>query len=102
MTNAYPQLECIGGIEFPCCQLSCRSLKWKAKTRHGVCFAPVLLKTLKEDLKQQPAYQDSPKEALSDLSLEIKLAIPFIANQDPQDIPQQLQLGEVVHYHPSV
>ncbi|GFV03722.1 hypothetical protein TNCV_1876701 [Trichonephila clavipes] len=59
------------------------------------------LKTLKEDLKQQPVYQDSSKDSLLDLSLEIELAILFAPNQDPQDISQQLQLGEVVHYHSS-
>jgi hypothetical protein len=37
-----------------------------------------------------------------DLGLEIQLAIPFAPNQDIlQDIPQQLQLGEVTRYHPS-
>ncbi|GFT45301.1 hypothetical protein TNCV_2452251 [Trichonephila clavipes] len=61
----------------------------------------VLLKILEVDLKQQPVYKDSPKDALSDLSLEIELVILFSPNQDSQDIPQQLQLGEFVHYHPS-
>ncbi|GFU77516.1 uncharacterized protein TNCV_3498891 [Trichonephila clavipes] len=96
-----PQIECIGGIEFPYCQSSCRLSKWEAKIRHRESFVPALLKTLEEDLKLQPVYQDSPKDALSDLSLEIKLAIPIAPNQGPQDIPQQLQLGEVVHYQPS-
>ncbi|GFX59005.1 hypothetical protein TNCV_3814391 [Trichonephila clavipes] len=41
------------------------------------------------------------KDALLDLSLEIGLAIPAAPKQDPQDIPQQLQLGEFMHYHPS-
>ena len=45
--------------------------------------------------KQQPACQDIP----SDSSQEIELAIPFTPN--PQDSPQQLQLGEIVHYHSS-
>ncbi|GFX84563.1 hypothetical protein TNCV_723721 [Trichonephila clavipes] len=40
-------------------------------------------------------------EASLGLSLEIELAIPLTPNQDPQDIPQQLQPGEVMHYHPS-
>ncbi|GFX75958.1 hypothetical protein TNCV_2239291 [Trichonephila clavipes] len=101
MHLALRKLECIGGIEFPCCQLSCRLPKWKAKTRHGVSFVSDLLKALKEDLKHQPVYQDSHKDASSSLSLKIELAIPFTPNQDPQDIPQQLQRGEVVHYHPS-
>ncbi|GFT11741.1 uncharacterized protein TNCV_3683971 [Trichonephila clavipes] len=71
------------------------------KTSHGVSFVSPPLKTLEDDLKQKPVYQDSPKDAVSDFSLEIELAILFTPNQDPQDIPQQLQLGEVVHYHPS-
>ncbi|GFU98618.1 hypothetical protein TNCV_3654491 [Trichonephila clavipes] len=58
------QLEC---IEFPCCRLP----KWEAKTRHGVSFVPALLKTLEE-------------AALSDLSLDIELDIPFAPNQDPE------------------
>ncbi|GFX99651.1 hypothetical protein TNCV_3053081 [Trichonephila clavipes] len=98
---SYPLLECIGGIEFPCCQLSCRLPKWEAKTSLGVSFVQALLKTLEEDLKHQPVYQDSPKDSLLDLSLEIELAIQFAPNQDPQDIPQQLQLGKVMYYHPS-
>ncbi|GFV39846.1 hypothetical protein TNCV_4144831 [Trichonephila clavipes] len=32
---------------------------------------------------------------------EIELAIPFVPNRDPPDTPQQSELGEVVHYHPS-
>ncbi|GFW13460.1 chromosome-associated kinesin KIF4 [Trichonephila clavipes] len=92
------QLESIGGIKFPCCQLSCLLPKWEVKTIHVVSFVPALLKTLEENLKRQPVYQDSLKDALSDLSLEIELAIPFAPNQDPQDIPQQLLLSEVVHY----
>ncbi|GFV30986.1 uncharacterized protein TNCV_4014201 [Trichonephila clavipes] len=95
------KLECIGGIKFPCCQLSCRLPKWEAKTIHGVSFVPALLKILEEDLKQRPIYQDSPKDALPDLSLEIELVIPFTINEEHQDIPQQLQLCEVVHYHSS-
>ncbi|GFV18172.1 uncharacterized protein TNCV_169751 [Trichonephila clavipes] len=94
-----PSFECIGVIEFPCCQLSCRLPKREAKSRHGESFVSALLKTSEEDLKQQPVYQDSPKDAISDFSLEIELAILFAPN--PQDIPQQLQLGEVVHYLPS-
>ncbi|GBM58797.1 hypothetical protein AVEN_44466-1 [Araneus ventricosus] len=52
------------------------------------------------DLKQQLVCQDSPKDVLSDSGLEIELAIEFAPNRDPQDSPQQPQLGEVVHYHP--
>ncbi|GFV66468.1 hypothetical protein TNCV_2531551, partial [Trichonephila clavipes] len=32
---------------------------------------------------------------------EIELAIPFVPKRDPPDTPQQSELGEVVHYHPS-
>ncbi|GBN91046.1 hypothetical protein AVEN_192167-1 [Araneus ventricosus] len=95
------ECECIGSIDFPCCQLSCRTPKWEAKTRHGVSLVPVHLTTLEEDLKQQLVCQDSPKDVLSDSGLETKLAIPFAPNRDPQDSPQQQpQLGEVVYYHP--
>ncbi|GFX53192.1 uncharacterized protein TNCV_361871 [Trichonephila clavipes] len=57
--------------------------------------------TLEEDLKQQPLCQDSPKDVISDSGLEIELAIPFVPNRDPPDTPQQSELREVVHYHPS-
>ncbi|GFU70619.1 DDE_3 domain-containing protein [Trichonephila clavipes] len=80
---------------------SCRLPKWEAKTRHEVSFVLALLKILEEDLTQQHIFQDRRKEALSDLSLEIELVIPFSPNQEPQDIPQPLQLGEFMHYHPS-
>ncbi|GFX32580.1 hypothetical protein TNCV_3704541 [Trichonephila clavipes] len=30
-----------------------------------------------------------------------RAAIPFVTNRDPPDTPQQSELGEVVHYHPS-
>ncbi|GFX08379.1 uncharacterized protein TNCV_3268681 [Trichonephila clavipes] len=73
----------------------------EAKTRHRVSLVSAHVTTLEEDLKQQPLYQDSPKDVLSDSGLEIKLAIPFVPNRDPPDTPQQSELGEVVHYHPS-
>ncbi|GFU74446.1 uncharacterized protein TNCV_2144111 [Trichonephila clavipes] len=57
--------------------------------------------TLEENLRQQPLCQDSTKDVLSDSGLEIELAIPFVPNRDPPDTPQQSELGEVVHYHPS-
>ncbi|GFT43426.1 uncharacterized protein TNCV_814811 [Trichonephila clavipes] len=91
----------IGGFELPCCQLSCRLPKWEEKTRQGVSLVLALLKILEEDLKPQPTYQNSAKDALSDLSQEIELAIPLSPNKDPQNIPQQFQLGEFVHFHPS-
>ncbi|GFS70931.1 uncharacterized protein TNCV_2719981 [Trichonephila clavipes] len=58
---------------------------YNSKARHEVNFVPAFLKTLDGDLKQQLVYQGSPKDALSDLSLEIGLAIPFAPNQDPQE-----------------
>ncbi|GFU35152.1 uncharacterized protein TNCV_2106021 [Trichonephila clavipes] len=57
--------------------------------------------SMKENLKQQPLCQDSHKDVLSDSGLEIELAITFVPNRDPPDTPQQSELGEVVHYHPS-
>ncbi|GFW17447.1 hypothetical protein TNCV_3240771 [Trichonephila clavipes] len=39
--------------------------------------------------------------ALNLSRLEIELVIPFVPNRDPPDTPQQSELGEVVHYHPS-
>ncbi|GFV97786.1 uncharacterized protein TNCV_3076201 [Trichonephila clavipes] len=62
---------------------------------------PSHVTTLEEDLKHQPICQDSPKDVLSDSGLEIELAIPFVPNRDPPDTPQQSELGEFVHYHPS-
>ncbi|GFU10865.1 uncharacterized protein TNCV_3278791 [Trichonephila clavipes] len=75
----------------------------EAKTRHRVSLhsAHVRSSFLEEDLKQQPLCQDSPKDVLSDSGLEIELAIPFVPNRDPPDTPQQSELGEVMHYHPS-
>ncbi|GFV63924.1 hypothetical protein TNCV_3787971 [Trichonephila clavipes] len=35
-----------------------------SKTRHVVSFVLALLKTLEEDLKQQPVYQDCPKDVV--------------------------------------
>ncbi|GFT53017.1 uncharacterized protein TNCV_2631431 [Trichonephila clavipes] len=69
--------------------------------RHRVSLVSAHVTTLEEDLKQQPLCQDSPKDVLSDSGLEIELAIPFVPNRDPSDTPQQSELGEVVHYHPS-
>ncbi|GFY07639.1 uncharacterized protein TNCV_4095091 [Trichonephila clavipes] len=73
----------------------------EAKTRHRVSLVSAHVTTLEEDLKQQPLCQDSPKDVLSDSGLEIELVIPFVPNRDPPDTPQQSELGEVVHYHPS-
>ncbi|GFU54303.1 uncharacterized protein TNCV_576791 [Trichonephila clavipes] len=73
----------------------------EAKTRHRVSLVSAHVTTLEEDLKQQPLCQDRPKDVLSDSGLEIELAIPFVPNRHPSDTPQQSELGEVVHYHPS-
>ncbi|GFS95804.1 uncharacterized protein TNCV_2258861 [Trichonephila clavipes] len=73
----------------------------EAKTRHRVSLVSAHVTTLEEDLKQQPLCQDSPKDVLSDSGLEIELAIPFVPNRDPLDTPQQYELSEIVHYHPS-
>ncbi|GFY14222.1 uncharacterized protein TNCV_3614111 [Trichonephila clavipes] len=75
--------------------------KYEAKTRHRVSLVLAHVTTLEEDLKQLPLCQDSLKDVLSDSGLEIELAIPFVPNRDPPDTPQQSELGEVVHYHPS-
>ncbi|GFT60863.1 uncharacterized protein TNCV_3615921 [Trichonephila clavipes] len=73
----------------------------EAKTRHRVSLVSPHVTTLEEDLKQQPLCQDSPKDVLSDSGLEVELAITFVPNRDPPDTPQQSELGDVVHYHPS-
>ncbi|GFX55263.1 uncharacterized protein TNCV_3968171 [Trichonephila clavipes] len=73
----------------------------EAKTRHRVSLVSAHVTTLEEDLKQQPLCQDNPKDVLLDSGLEIELAITFVPNRDPPDSPQQSELGEVVHYHPS-
>ncbi|GFV32323.1 hypothetical protein TNCV_1676091 [Trichonephila clavipes] len=81
-------------------KLSVTEMGSKDKTRSKLCSCSP--KDLGGGLiKQQPVYKDSPKDALSDLSLEIELAISLTPNQDHQDIPQKFPLGEVVHYHPT-
>ncbi|GFT74504.1 nephrin [Trichonephila clavipes] len=67
---------------------------YEAKARHRVSLVSAHVTTLEEDLKQQPLFQDSPKDVLSDSGLEIELAIPFVPNRDPPDTPQQSELGE--------
>ncbi|GFV75296.1 uncharacterized protein TNCV_1481421 [Trichonephila clavipes] len=69
------------------------------QTQSKPCFSSC--NDLEEDLKQQTLCQDSPKDVLVGSGLEIELAIPFVPNRDPPDTPQQSELGEVVHYHPS-
>ncbi|GFV56033.1 uncharacterized protein TNCV_2266191 [Trichonephila clavipes] len=59
------------------------------QTQSKPCFSSC--NDLEEDLKQQPLCQDSPKDVtlISDLGLEMELAIPFVPNRDPPDTPQQ-------------
>ncbi|GFV27669.1 uncharacterized protein TNCV_4904511 [Trichonephila clavipes] len=59
-----PQLECIGGIDFPCCLLlSDTGIGSEDQTQSKPCFSSC--NDLEEDLKQQPLCQDSPKDVLS-------------------------------------
>ncbi|GFX75938.1 long-chain-fatty-acid--CoA ligase 5 [Trichonephila clavipes] len=81
------------------CELSVTGMESEDQTRSKLFSNSP--KDLGGDLKQQSVYQDNHKGASSGLSLKIELAIPFTRNQNPQDIPQPLHLGEVVHYHPS-
>ncbi|GFU45734.1 uncharacterized protein TNCV_5036641, partial [Trichonephila clavipes] len=73
----------------------------EAKTRHRVSLVSAHVTTLEEDLKQQPLCQDSPKDVLSDSGLRSSWPFHSFQTRDPPDTPQQSQLGEVVHYHPS-
>ncbi|GFX03724.1 putative LOC100569746 [Trichonephila clavipes] len=68
----------------------------EAKTRHRVSLVSAHVTTLEEDLKQQPSVKIVTK-----MFYFRKLAIPFVPNRDPPDTPQQSELGEVMHYHPS-
>ncbi|GFU45508.1 uncharacterized protein TNCV_3626011 [Trichonephila clavipes] len=88
-------VTCDCGSRFIHLNLSCRTSKWEAKTRHGVNFVIAHVTTLEEILKQQPVCQDSTKDVLYDSSLEIELAILFSPNYDPQYMssPQQPQLA---------
>ncbi|GFX63581.1 hypothetical protein TNCV_2005101 [Trichonephila clavipes] len=69
------------------------------QTQSKPCFSHVT--TLEEDLKQQPLCQDSPGQRCS-IGFRSEI-VPFhsFQNRDPPDTPQQSELGEVVHYHPS-
>ncbi|GFU09998.1 uncharacterized protein TNCV_1797021 [Trichonephila clavipes] len=69
------------------------------QTQSKPCFSSC--NDLGGGFKAATSLQDSPKDVLSDSGLEIELAIPFVPNRDPPDTPQQSELGEVVHYHPS-
>ncbi|GFV45190.1 large neutral amino acids transporter small subunit 2 [Trichonephila clavipes] len=93
--------EILGMISIRRCTPVPALLLTEAKTRHRVSLVSAHVTTLEEDLKQQPLCLDSPKDVLSDSGLEIELVIPFVPNRDPPDTPQQSELGEVVHYHPS-
>ena len=64
---------------------------------HGVRLVPARVKTLGENLKQQPICQDILKNVLSNSSQEIDQAIPFASNRDLVNKHQQSQLVEVVH-----
>ncbi|GFW64081.1 uncharacterized protein TNCV_707861 [Trichonephila clavipes] len=86
---------------FLCYQLSCWVPKWKARIKYGVSLDLAHIRTLESYLKHRRVYQGSPKYALSDSGLEIELVIPFIPNYDPEDNPQQAQLGNFAHFYPS-
>lgn len=63
-------------------------------------FVPVHVRTLEDKLKQQRFYQNSPKDVLLNSGVEIELEIPYAPNRDPQDNPEQVELGEVLQYRP--
>ncbi|GFW86981.1 uncharacterized protein TNCV_1383971 [Trichonephila clavipes] len=90
-------LRCMGRCPDQVDSLNCRTSKWESKTRDGVLLVSTHATNLEENIKQQPVWKDSTKDVPSDSDLEIELVIPFAPNQDPQDISQQLQLGEVMH-----
>ncbi|GFU01524.1 hypothetical protein TNCV_654821 [Trichonephila clavipes] len=70
-------------------------------TGANVMFTDESIFALESDDKRMKIWRKQPKDVLSDSGLEIELAIPFVPNRDPPDTPQQSELGEVVHYHPS-
>ena len=90
----------MGGINCLYSQLSCRTLKWEVKTRYRVSLVLAHVTAQGENLKQQPVCQDNLKDVQYS-GLKTKLAIAFILKSDSQDSPQQLQLCEVVYYHPN-
>ncbi|GFY28693.1 transposable element Tcb2 transposase [Trichonephila clavipes] len=51
--------------------------------------------------KHQQVYRGSLEYAVLDAGLETELVIPFYPNSAPQDSPQQAQLCDFAHYHPS-
>ncbi|GFW42226.1 uncharacterized protein TNCV_1206821 [Trichonephila clavipes] len=68
------------------------------QTQSKPCFSSC--NDLGGDLKQQPLCQDSPKDVLSDSGLEIKLAIPFVPNRDPQILlnnPSSVRSCIIIH-----
>ncbi|GFX54133.1 uncharacterized protein TNCV_2337691 [Trichonephila clavipes] len=63
--------------------------KMEKNTRIGVVLVPALVKTLKEDLKEQyVVYQGYPKYAILDPDLDIERVISFVLNLDYQDSPR--------------
>ncbi|GFV96314.1 hypothetical protein TNCV_2868931 [Trichonephila clavipes] len=75
-------------------QFSYRIQKWDARIKYAVTLVPAHVRTL--DLK----HQSSPKVRIQVWSLNW----PFHSFQimiDPEDNPQQAELGDFEHYHPS-
>ncbi|GFW18409.1 hypothetical protein TNCV_1184371 [Trichonephila clavipes] len=74
---------------------------WEDDIRAGTTFSssnyPALHTHQRKDIEPGQIYYASTPSSRS----EIELAIPFVPNRDPPDTPQQSELGEVVHYHPS-
>ncbi|GFU95657.1 uncharacterized protein TNCV_2769961 [Trichonephila clavipes] len=83
----------------PFIKLSDTGIGSEDQTQSKPCFSSC--NDLGGGFKAETLCQDSPKDVLSDSGLEIELVIPFVPNRDPPDTPQQSELGEVVHYHPS-
>ncbi|GFT50929.1 hypothetical protein TNCV_1195301 [Trichonephila clavipes] len=73
----------------------------KAKTRHIVSLVSAHVTTLGGGFQAATLCQDSPKDVLSDSGLRLSRPFHSFQNRDPPDTPQQSELGEVVHYHPS-
>ncbi|GFX43645.1 uncharacterized protein TNCV_510941 [Trichonephila clavipes] len=80
-------------------KLSDTGIGSKDQTQSKPCFSSC--NDLGGGFKAATLCQDSPKRCSIGFRSEIELAIPFVPNRDPPDTPQQSELGEVVHYHPS-
>lgn len=89
-------LECIG-INFPYSQLSPSTPKSEARTRHSISLIPAHWTFL----KKQFALQNSSKYVLLDSYRESEMSIQISLNRDLQNSLQQLQHGNVSHYHPT-